>query len=110
VRTSVAENRRGWWGAFAGLITAVLIAFPLSTTLAIATHPIDQRLLGGPLENASHGWFAAFWWLLTLLIASLPFLVGFGIARMSARGLTVVASIVAVIVIVIVVLGQLFVF
>ena len=110
MRVTEEQDRRGWWGAFAGLITAVLIAFPLSTTLAIATHPIDQRLLGGPLENASHGWFATFWWLLTLLIAALPFLVGFGIARSSARGLRIVASIVAVIVIVIVVLGQLYVF
>jgi ABC-type phosphate/phosphonate transport system permease subunit len=110
MRDDAWRERRGWWGAFAGLITAVLVAFPLSTTLAYATHPVAQRLLGGPLENASHVWFATFWWLLTILIASLPFIVGFGIARLSSRGLAVLASIVAVFVIAIVVLGQLYVF
>ena len=103
-------RRRGWWGAFAGLIAGVLIAFPLSTTVAIASHPATQRLLGGPLENASRGGFVTFWWLLSLLLAALPFIVGFGIARLSPKGLTVLSAIVAVFVIALVVLGQLFVY
>lgn len=105
-----AEKSAGWWGAFAGLITAVLIAFPLSTAFAYATHPATQRLFGGRLEEASQVGYAAFWWILTLVIAALPFIVGFGIAKLSGRGLTVLAAIVAVVVIVIVVLGQLFVY
>ena len=104
------EDRRGWWGAFAGLITCALIAFPLSVTLAFATHPAAQRLLGGRLESASQAGFSAFWWLLTVLIAALPFVVGFGVARLSSHGLAIVASIVVLIVIAIVVLGQVFVF
>ena len=100
----------GWWGAFAGLIVAVLIAFPVSVTFALATHPASQRLLGGQLDDASRPGYATFWWLLTLLLAALPFFVGFGIAKLSSRGLRVVASIVAIAVVAIVVLGQLFVF
>ncbi|WP_411700884.1 hypothetical protein [Conyzicola sp.] len=103
-------RRSGWWGAFAGLIIAVLIAYPLSVTFALATHPASQRLLGGPLDDPSRAGYAAFWWLLTLLIAALPFVVGFGIAKLSTKGLRILASIVAIFVIAIVVLGQLFVF
>jgi hypothetical protein len=103
-------RRRGWWGAFAGLITGVLIAFPLSITFAVASHPASQRLLGGPIASASHGWFATFWWLLTLLLAALPFIVGFGIAKLSSKGLAILSAIVAVFVIAIVVLGQLYVY
>lgn len=104
------EKGAGWWGAFAGLITAVLIAFPLSTTFAFATHPATQRLFGGRLEQASQFGYAAFWWILTVVIAALPFVVGFGIAKASARGLAVLSAVVAVVVIVIVLLGQLFVY
>lgn len=106
----VWTRRRGWWGAFAGLITGVLVAFPLSTTVALATHPVTQRLLGGPLENASRGGYVTFWWLLSALLAALPFIVGFGIARLSPKGLTVLSAIVAVFVIALVVLGQLYVY
>ena len=37
-----AEKSAGWWGAFAGLITAVLVAFPVSTAFAFATQPATQ--------------------------------------------------------------------
>jgi amino acid transporter len=104
------ETGRGWWGAFAGLITAVLIALPLSATFALATHPVTGRVLGAPLASSSYGWYSLFWWLATLLLAALPFLVGFSIARASSRALQVLAAIVAVFVIVLVVLGQLYVF
>ena len=66
--------------------------------------------LGGPLAESSRAGFSAFWWLLTLILAALPFVMGFGIARLSNRGMAIVASVVAVFVIAIVVLGQLFVF
>ena len=37
---------RGMWGAFAGLITAVLIAYPLSASIAFATRAKPQSVLG----------------------------------------------------------------
>ena len=105
-----AEKSAGWWGAFAGLITAVLVAFPVSTAFAFATQPATQRLFGGRLEDASQAGYVAFWWIVTLLFASLPFIVGFGIAKLSDRGIRVLVAVVAVVVIAIVVLGQLFVY
>lgn len=101
---------RGLWGAFAGLITAVLIAYPLSASIAFATHPATQRLFGGRLEAASQGGFQAFWWVIALGCLALPFIVGFGIARMSARTLLVIAGIVVVFLILVIVLGQVFLF
>jgi hypothetical protein len=101
---------RGHWGAFAGLIVAVLIAYPLSACLAFATHPATQKLFGGRLESASQAGFQAFWWILALLCIALPFIVGFGIARLSTRTLAVVGGIVVVFLILVIVLGQLFAF
>ena len=104
------HGSRGLWGAFAGLITAVLIAYPLAACVAFATHPASQRLFGGRLEQASQGGFATFWWVLALLCLSLPFIVGFGIARLSGRTVGVIAAVVVVFLILVMVLGQLFVF
>ncbi|MEV8213856.1 hypothetical protein [Leifsonia sp. NPDC077715] len=103
-------DKRGLWGAFAGLITAVLIAYPLSACIAFATHPQTQRLFGGRLESASAAGFAAFWWVLALGCIALPFLVGFGIARLSGRAMIVMITIVVLFIIAVVVLGQMFVF
>jgi len=107
---NVTEGRSGLWGALAGVIVAALIAVPLSAALAFATHPTSQQLFGGRLEDASQGGYAAFWWIVTLLLAALPFLVGFGVAKLSVRALTIVGAVVALFVIAILVLGQLFVF
>ncbi len=101
---------RGLWGAFAGLITAVLIAYPLSACVAFATHPASQKLFGGRLEQASQGGFQAFWWVLALLCLALPFIVGFGIALLSARTVAVIGGVVVVFLILVMVLGQLFAF
>ena len=101
---------REMWGAFAGIITAVFIAYPLSASIAFATHPTTQRLFTGRLESASQAGFAAFWWIIALACLALPFLVGFGIARMSARTLVIIGSIVAVFFILVLVLGQMFAF
>jgi hypothetical protein len=98
------------WGALAGLIVAALIAVPLSAAFAFATHPTSQQLFGGRLEEASQGGYVAFWWIVTLLLVALPFLVGFGVARLSVRSLTIVGAIIVLFVIAILVLGQLFVF
>lgn len=106
----MTENKSGLWGAFAGVIVAALIAVPLSAAFAFATHPASQQLFGGRLEAASTGGYVAFWWIVTLLLAALPFLVGYGVAKLSPRSLTIVGGIVAVFVIAILVLGQLFVF
>ena len=104
------QSKQGLWGAFAGLIVAVLIAFPLSAAWAFATHPTSQKLFGGRLEEASQFGYSLFWWLMVLLIVSLPFLVGFGIAKLSSRGLAIAGAIIAVFIILILVLGQMFVF
>lgn len=101
---------RGAWGAFAGLIVAVLIAYPLSVCIAFATHPATQKLFGGRLESASQVGFQAFWWILALGCLALPFLVGFGIAKLSKRTLGVIGGIVGVFLILVIVFGQVFAF
>lgn len=109
-RLDVWSEKAGLWGALAGIIVAALIAVPLSAAFAFATHPATQQLFGGRLEEASTGGYMAFWWIVTLLLAALPFIVGFGVAKLSASGLVILGAIVALFVIAIVVLGQLFVF
>jgi amino acid transporter len=107
---NIGEGKSGLWGALAGLIVAALIAVPLSAAFAFATHPTSQQLFAGRLEEASQGGYVAFWWFVTLLLAALPFLVGFGVAKLSVRALVIVGAIVVLFVIAIMVLGQLFVF
>ena len=107
---NLGEGKSGLWGALAGVIVAALIAVPLSAAFAFATHPTSQQLFAGRLEEASQGGYVAFWWFVTLLLAALPFLVGFGVAKLSLRALVIVGAIVALFLIAIMVLGQLFVF
>jgi len=102
--------RTTWWGIFAGVITLALVAFPLSAAFAFATHPATNRLFGDPLDAGSRVGYGAFWWLMVLLIAALPVLVGFGVARLDTKGLAIAGASVAVVVIAVVVLGQVFVF
>lgn len=104
------RSKQGLWGAFAGVIVATLIAFPLSAAFAFATNPASQKLFGGRLEESSQFGYTMFWWLMVLLIASLPFLVGFGIAKLSSKGIAIAGAIIAVFIILIIVLGQMFVF
>lgn len=106
----IENGHRGQWGFFAGLIVAVLIAYPLSAAVAFATHPSTQKLFGERLQSASQGGYQAFWWVIALLCAALPFIVGFGIARLSNRTLGVLTGVVAVLIIAVLVLGQLFAF
>lgn len=108
--SSIHTNKSGLWGAFAGIITLALVAFPLSAALSFATHPATQALFGGRLEQASQFGYLLFWWVLVALIVSLPFLVGFGVAKLNTKTLAIAGAIVAVFVILILVLGQLFVF
>ena len=106
----VTEGKSGLWGALAGLIVFALIAVPLSASFAFATNPHTQQLFGGRLSEATQGGYQAFWWIVTLFLLALPFLVGYGVARLSARALIIVGAVVALFVILVMVLGQLFVF
>jgi hypothetical protein len=104
------ESKAGLWGALSGLVVAAFIAVPLSAAFGFATHPNTQQLFSGRLSEATQGGYVAFWWLATLLLAALPFLVGFGVAKLSARTLVVIGAIIALLVIAILILGQVFVF
>ncbi len=106
----IEGGHRGLWGFFAGLIVAVLIAYPLSASVAFATHPQTQNLFGGRLESASQGGYQAFWWTIAIMCLALPFIVGYGIARLSNRTVGILAGVVVVFLILVIVLGQLFAF
>ena len=109
--SSALENpRSGGWGFFAGLITFVLIAFPLSATVAFATNPQTQKLFGSHLADASQFGFRAFWWILSLMLLAPPFLVGYGFTHLGSRGIKIAGAVIVLFVIAVVVLGQLFVY
>ena len=95
---------------FAGLIVFALIAVPLSAAFSFATHPSTQQLFGGRLNEASEGGYVTFWWIVTIFLFALPFLVGYGVARMSGRSLAIVGVVIVLFVGAILVLGQVFVF
>jgi amino acid transporter len=102
------SDRHGLWGFLIGIIVAAFIAVPLASAVAFATHPATQALFGVHLKNASPGGYAAFWWLVALFLAALPFLIGFGVAKLSTRTLGIIAGIVVIFIIAFLVLGQLF--
>jgi hypothetical protein len=106
----VTEGKSGLWGVFAGLIVFAVIAVPLSAAFSFATHPSTQQLFGGRLNEASQGGYVAFWWIVTIFLFALPFLVGYGVARMSGRALAIVGAVIVLFVGAILVLGQIFVF
>lgn len=103
-------RERGWWGLFAGIILAALIAYPLSAAVAFATHPRTQRLFGDALDDASRTGFQAFWWIIAILLAALPVGAGFAVAKLNRRGLQILAAVVALLVIAVVILAQVFVY
>lgn len=107
---NVTEGRSGLWGALAGLFVFALIAVPLSAAFSFATHPNTQQLFAGRLDEISPGGYVAFWWIVTIFLLALPFLVGYAIARLSGRSLVIVGAVIALFVIAILVLGQMFVF
>lgn len=98
------------WGFLVGLIVAAFIAVPLSASVAFATHPRTQQLFAGRLEEATTGGYMAFWWVVTIFLAALPFLAGWGVATLSRRTISIIAAVIALFIIAIVLLGQLFVF
>jgi hypothetical protein len=103
-------GRSGLWGFLIGIIVAAFIAVPLSASVAFATHPATKQLFGARLQDATTGGYSAFWWTVSLFLAALPFLVGFGVAKLSGRTLGIIAAIVVAFIVAIVILGQLFVF
>jgi amino acid transporter len=103
-------NKSGLWGALIGLIVAAFIAVPLSAAVSFATHPATRQLFAGRLSETTQGGYQAFWWFVALLLAALPFLVGFGVAKLSTKTLITVGAIIAILVIIVVVLGSAFVF
>ena len=107
---NVTEGKSGLWGALAGLFTFALIAVPLSAAFSFATHPNTQQLFAGRLEEMGQSGYVAFWWVVTIFLLALPFLVGYAIARLSGRSLAIVGGIIALFVIAILVMGQMFVF
>jgi hypothetical protein len=100
----------GLWGALFGLIIAAFVAVPLSAAFSFATHPNTQQLFAGRLSDATTGGYVTFWWIVTIFLAALPFLVGFAVAKMSGRTLAVVGAIIALFIVAVLVLGQIFVF
>ncbi|GAA1780341.1 hypothetical protein GCM10009748_12020 [Agromyces lapidis] len=106
----ITEGKSGLWGALAGLIVFALIAVPLSAAFAFATHPHSQQLFAGRLSDATAGGYQTFWWLVTIFLFLLPFLVGYGVAKLSVKSLVIVGAVVALFVIAIMILGQVFVF
>jgi len=84
---NVTEGKSGLWGALAGLFTFALIAVPLSAAFAFATNPRTQQLFGGRLSEATQGGYQAFWWIVTIFLFVLPFLVGYAVARLSGQRL-----------------------
>ncbi|MET0480313.1 MAG: hypothetical protein ABWZ69_03050, partial [Mycetocola sp.] len=98
-------SKAGLWGFFSGVIVAALIAVPLSASFAFATHPETRFLFTNAVDVSATG-YAAFWWVATLFLLSLPFLVGFGVARMSRKTLGILAGIVVIFLIALLVLAQ----
>ncbi|MET0724999.1 MAG: hypothetical protein ABWY36_01520 [Leifsonia sp.] len=106
----LSGERTGAIAWLGGLITLVFVALPLSAAFSFATNPQTKQLFAGRLSEATTGGYQAFWWIVTLLLLSLPFIVGFGIAKLSSRALAILGAIVVILVIAAVVLGQMFVF
>ena len=104
------NNKAGLWGALAGLVVFAFIAIPLSAAFTFATTPHSQQLFAGRLSEATQGGYQFFWWTVTIFLFALPFLVGYGVAKLSVKSLAVVGAIIALFIIAIMLLGQVFVF
>ena len=98
----------GLWGALIGLIVFVFLAVPISIAVRFATHPATQQLFGGRLEEATTGAYVAFWWVVAIGLFTIPFLIGWAVAKRSGRTLAIIIGIVAAFFIAILILGQLF--
>jgi hypothetical protein len=97
-------------GFFVGLIVAVAVIIPIVSAIGFATNPYTRHLFSGRLADTSQAGYAAFWWLVAILLIALPFVVGWAVTKLSHRGLAIVGGIVVLVVIGGLVLGGLFVF
>ena len=97
-------------GFFVGLIVGVAVVLPFTAAIGFATNPYTRHLFSGRLADASQVGYAAFWWLVAIVLGALPFVIGWAVTKLSNRGLAIVGGIVVVVVIVGLVLGGLFVF
>ncbi|GAA5207018.1 hypothetical protein [Microbacterium kyungheense] len=98
------------WGTLIGLIVFAFVAVPISAAVRFATHPATQQLFGGRLSDATQGGYVAFWWIVAIFLLALPFLVGWGVAKLSGKTLAIIAAVVGLFFIITLVMGQLFVF
>jgi len=98
------------WGTLIGLIVFAFVAVPISAAVRFATHPMTQQLFGGRLSEATQGGYVAFWWIVAIFLLALPFLVGWGVAKLSGKTLAIIAAVVGLFFVVTLVMGQLFVF
>ncbi|MBD3940152.1 hypothetical protein IF188_00375 [Microbacterium sp. NEAU-LLC] len=98
------------WGTLVGLIVFAFVAVPISAAVRFATHPMTQQLFGGRLDDATQGGYVAFWWIVAIFLFALPFLVGWGVAKLSGKTLAIIAAVIGLFFVVSLVLGQLFVF
>ena len=94
------------WGLLSGLIVAAIIAIPLSATIGFATHPESRFLFEGALGAAAPLGYKIFWWVASAFLFALPFLVGYGVAKLSPKALGIVGTIVGLFLIALIVLAQ----
>ena len=71
---------------------------------------MTQQLFGGRLSEATQGGYVAFWWIVAIFLLALPFLVGWGVAKLSGKTLAIIAAVVGLFFVITLVMGQLFVF
>ena len=100
----------GLWGGLIGLIIFAFLIVPISAAVRFATHPSTKQLFAGRLEEATTAGYVTFWWLVAILLLAIPFLVGWGIARLSGKTLVIITAIIGLFFIAILIMGQLFVF
>lgn len=94
------------WGLLSGLIVAAVIAIPLSAAIGFATHPGSRFLFEGALSGATPIGYVLFWWVAAAFLAALPFLVGYGVAKLSKKALGIVGAVIGVFLIALIVLAQ----
>ena len=94
------------WGLLSGLIVAAVIAIPLSAALGFATHPQSRFLFEGALGSTTPIGYQIFWWVASAFLAALPFLVGYGVAKLSPKALGIVGTIIGLFIIALLVLAQ----
>ena len=94
------------WGLLSGLIVAAVIAIPLSAAIGFATHPASRFLFEGRLGDTAPIGYVLFWWVAAAFFAALPFLVGYGVTKLSPKALTIVGTVIGLFLVALIVLAQ----